>query len=216
MEIKVKQAVGSNSRTTSTLSLTEGLKLPEAVKNRIKNDAGEFLVERILSAAAHQESPVEGEDWPSLSPLYKKKKLAEGLGGKANLEFEGDLLDALTFKETKDGIELGWFGKQAGKADGHANLSGESQIPTRRLIPAEGQEFVPSIQQELERIVADAVTDELDFKSDDFEGVETKTALYETLSDYFPDASRPEIRELITRTPKLASLLEDLDLLDLL
>jgi hypothetical protein len=148
--------------------------------------------------------------------LYKKKKVADGLPGKANLEFQGDMLDALEFQETEDGIKIGWFGDQAAKADGHANLSGDSSLPQRRLIPDEGQEFVPKIQDEIEKIVADAIANDMEFEKADFEEVETKAQLYDVLDEYFPDFSRAEIKSVVARSPDLAGLLDDLDLLDLL
>ena len=194
-----------------------GLKIPEAAKNRIKNDVGDFLVEQLIKSAGQSKSPVSGESWKAtLSPEYAKKKKSEGLGTKANLDFEGNLLDSLTFDTTPDGIELGWFGDQAGKADGHNNLSGDSSLPQRRLLPDVGQEFTPSIQGEIEKIVADGIAGSMVFKSEDFEAVETRADLYDALDEYFPGLSRSEIGSVIARTPDLADLLDGLGLLDLL
>lgn len=217
MEIRVKKAVGSADKTTTTLDLTAGLKLPEAVKSRIKSDVGDFLVEQIVKSAGQAKSPVAGESWKAkLSEKYAAKKKSEGLPTKANMEFEGDYLDSLTYQETKDGIELGWFGDQAGKADGHNNLSGDSSLPQRRVLPDVGQKFIAPIQNELEKIVADSIADEVSFDKSDFDGVESKGELYSTLGEYFPDMSRSEIKVLISRTPALADLLDELDLLRLL
>jgi len=123
---------------------------------------GDYLIEQILLAASDAKSIVAGESFPKLSKSYRQYKESEGLGGKPNLTFEGDLLDALKrrYGDDEDAIKIGWFGKQAGKADGHANLSGDSPIPTRRTIPGEGQSFKPSIRKEIERIIADAIKDE--------------------------------------------------------
>lgn len=191
--------------------------MPERVKTRVKNDVGEFLIESILSSVGRSESPVKGESFPALSKEYKKKKVEEGLPGKANMELEGDMLDALTFKETRDGIELGFFGDEAWKADGHLKFSGkENNTPKRRFLPDEGQEFVPSIAREVGKIIADAVADEIEFKKSDFDSVASKADLYDALSDYFPDLSRAEVKTLISRTPGLARFLDDAGLLDLL
>lgn len=199
------------------MELTKGLKIPEAVKTRIKNSVGDFLVESVVSSAVRAKSPVAGEDWPALSPKYKKHKIEEGLPGKANLEFEGDMLDALEYRATEDGIELGFFGDQAWKADGHLKFSGKDNgIPKRRLLPDEGQEFVPAIQRELEKIVADAVAGEMEFDTEDFENIDTEAELYDVLDEYFPGLSRVELRGAVTRTPALARLLEDNNLLGLL
>ncbi len=194
-----------------------GLKIPEATKTQIKRDVGDYLVEQIIKSAGRAKSPIEGESWQSkLSPAYAKKKKAEGLPTKANMEESGDLLDSLTFEETNDGIEIGWFGANAGKADGHNNLSGDSILPQRRTIPDVGQSFDSSIQTEIEKIVADGVAGSLEFDKADFESVDTKTELYSILDEYFPDLSRADIKMAITRTPDLADLLDELNLLELL
>lgn len=217
MEIKVKKATGTPEKTAVTLDLTSGLSVSEAVKTRIKNDVGDFLVESILSTVGKSKSPVAGEDWPSLSANYKKKKIDDGLPGRANMEYEGDMLDTLEFKKTDDGIELGFFGAEAWKADGHLKFSGkDNNTPKRRFLPGEDQTFIPSIQAEIENIVADAVADSMEFTSADFDDVGSKSELYEALSDYFPDLTRAEVRSAITRTPALARLLDDLDLLEFL
>lgn len=218
MEIKVKKATGSESKTTTTLDLLSQVKgLPDSVKSRVKQDVGEFLVESILSSAHATKSPVEGEgSFDKLSPAYKKKKVAEGHDGKPNLEFSGDMLDALTFEETPNGIELGWFGDQAGKADGHNNLSGKSSLPQRRLLPDVGQNFTSSIKEGAEKIIADAIADSIEFEREDFDGVETKTELYDVLTEYFPGMGRSEIKAIVARSPELAHLLDDLDLFTLL
>lgn len=127
------------------------------MKLKIASDVGDFLLEQILLAANEAKSPVSGERFPVLSKEYKKKKIAEGLGGSPNLTYEGDLLDAITFKPTAKGIEIGWWGDQAGKADGHANFSGRSKLPQRRLLPDEGQTFKRPIQSEIEAIIAEEI-----------------------------------------------------------
>lgn len=143
--------------------------------------------------------------------------MAEGLPGKANLEFSGDLLDALDYDTTREGIEIGWKGREAGKADGHNNLSGDSPLPQRRLIPDVGQEFVDSIQTEIEKIVSDAMVDEMDFNAADFSAVTTKSELYDVLAEYFgEDFTDADIREAITRAPQLVEFLDDEGLFDLL
>jgi hypothetical protein len=217
MEIKVKKTIGSADRTTATLDLVGSLKIPEATKTRIKNDVGDFLVEQIIKSAGRAESPVQGGEWEKkLSKQYAAKKKAEGLGTKANLEFEGDLLDALTFEETQDGIEVGWIGEQAGKADGHNNFSGKSSLPRRQGLPDEGEGFKPSINNEIEKIIADHIADSIEFEADDFEDVSSKSELYTVLDEFFPDLTKTEIKMAVTRVPGLARLLDELDLLELL
>lgn len=135
------------------------MEIPERLKKTIRNDVGEYLKEQIVASAESAKSPVMGESFDPLSPQYKKKKIAAGKGGKPNLRFEGELLGDLTWEDTKDGIDLGWFGSQAAKADGHANLSGDSPLPQRRLIPGEGQQFRARIQRGIESIIADHLSE---------------------------------------------------------
>lgn len=128
----------------------------------------------------------------------------------------GALLDALTFEETDDGIEIGWFGDQAPKADGHNNFSGKSDLPRRQSLPDVGEDFISAIQSGIEKIVSDSLADGMEFDSEDFDGIDTRTELYDVLDEYFPDMSRTEIKAIITRTPDFARFLDDEDLLELL
>lgn len=174
-----------------------------------------FLVEQILASVAKEQSPVEGEDWPKLDKDYKKHKVAEGLPGKANLESSGELLDALTYKTTKTGVEVGFFNSQAWKADGHLKFSGaENNIPQRRFLPAEGQSFKRSIQDEVNKIIIDAKADT--FKKSDLREIETKSELYSYLEETLGLESRSEIRMAVLRNEDLFNTLDDLGLVDLL
>lgn len=172
----------------------------------------------MLKTVNGAKSPVAGGEWKStLSPEYKKKKIGEGLSGKADMEESGAMLDALDFEDDgEDSIRFGFFGDEAPKADGHNNFSGKSDLPRRQSLPDVGDEFTPSIQKGIEAIIADNLADGLEFDTEDFADVETKTQLYTALDEYFPDLSRAEIKAVIARTPDLARLLDDLDLLDLL
>ena len=218
IQFKVTAAVGSSNKTASSLDLVSDLKLPESVKSQIKNDIGDYLVESIISAAGDSKSPVAGGAWKkALSDSYKKQKVAQGLPGVANMEESGDLLDSLTYKTTDSGIDIGWFGSEAGKADGHNNFSGDSPLPRRQTLPDEGQKFSSEIQKNIEKIISDAVNNNTEFDSQDFEGIDNKAELYNILAEYFPDAvSNYELRLILTRNPELAALLDEMDLIDLL
>ena len=184
------------------------------MKARIKNDVGDFLVEQIVSSAGAAQSPVAGGEWErKLSPEYRKKKKAEGLPPTANMELEGGLLDSLTFKNNERGVELGWFGEEAGKADGHNNFSGKSSLPRRQTLPDVGQEFKPAIQGAVEKIVSDALADTVTFKETDFEAVNNRTELYEVLGEYFEGMGRSEIKAVVSSAPALVDLLDSLKLL---
>ncbi len=129
------------------------------------------------------------------------------------------MLDALDFQETKDGIEIGFWGKEAWKADGHLHFSAASDAaiaPQRRFLPDEGEEFIPGIQRGIESIIADNLSDEISFDAEDFSSVTSKSELYSVLQDYFEGMSRSEIKSAISRAPKLVTFLDDEGLLKLL
>ena len=214
MEIRVKKAIGTPTKTVSVIDLGD---VPDTVRAKVEAEVGEFLVERINIGLNDAESLVKGESFDPLSPTYKKKKIAEGLSGEPNLEFEGDLKDALTFKSTKQGLEVGFYGKEAWKADGHLKFSGKkNHTPQRRFLPGEGQEFNEDVTREVSNIIADTIADATSIKPSDLDDVSTKGELYSTLEEYFPSLSRIAIKAAVLRSPKLAALLDAADLLDLL
>jgi len=207
----------SESETSVEIDLFENRALPLKVKKRIQEDVGNFLVEQTLISMNEKKSPVQGEGgFQPLSKLYKKKKLEEVGSGEANLEFDGVMKDELEFHPTKTGIEIGVYGERAGAADGHNNLSGKSQLPTRRFLPDEGQSYKKPLQTEVDRIIADAIADEMGFKKSDFKGIETKKELYDKLAEIFGDLTRSELNLAVFRSEDLTGILDDLDLLGLL
>ena len=212
--MKVIKAQGTKKKTASQIDLElEGI--PNREQTKIKKDVGEFLVEQILQYVAEQGSPIAGEPWPKLSPEYKKKKKAEGLSPVANLEASGELLDALTFKTTEDGLEIGFFNDQAWKADGHVKFSGlQNNTPQRRFLPAEGQSFKADIQKEVERIVLDAKSE--GFDKSGLADITTKKGLYDYLMEQFGTTSRVEARLTVLRNADILKAIEDEELLDLL
>jgi len=212
---KVIDSVGSDDRTTSTIDLE--LDAPKSVQAKIKRDVGEFIVSEILSSVNGAKSPVAGESWPGLSKGYKKIKVGQGGTSTPDMQLSGSMLDSLKFKATTDGVEVGFFNKEAAKADGHNKLSGrENNTPQRRFLPEEGQDFIASIQKGIEEIVADAVVESEKMVKADFEGVETKSDLMRVLSEKFDGMSRTEITAAVLRSVELTELLDDLNLLELL
>jgi hypothetical protein len=128
--------------------------------------------------------------------------MSEGAPGVPNLELEGDMLGALTYEAKKDGIEIGVFGAEAPKADGHNNFSGESNLPERRFLPAEGETFRSSIQKEVDAIVQDAIAEDAEIVEDEFNDVESSSAFYDVLMKQIGVESRGEARSTVLRTPK--------------
>lgn len=217
MGFKVVESKGSNSETYSEIDLVSDLDLPTSVKNEIKEEVGKLLIDEILSYVSEKRSPVSGGSYKAtLSKEYAKEKKAEVGNTEANLELTGALLDSVTFKKTDDGIRIGVFGKEAGKADGHNNLSGESRLPERQFLPKEGEVFKSQIQDEIDSIIADKIAEVASFDKSDFDGVDDKTELYAVLADRFLDMSRADIRAAVLRSDDLLELLAEMDLLEFL
>lgn len=216
--MKVVKTNATSARTTTELELFDEINIrdPQA-RAEAKRQVGEYLLEAIQQAAGHQESPVEGEGkFKKLSKDYAERKKDEVGNTLSNQELEGDMLSALAYRETSKGIELGYFGEEAPKADGHNNFSGKSKLPTRRTIPGEGQTFISEIQSNVRQIIANAAADATEFSRSDFEDVETKKGLYDVLAQVFDGLTRSEIRTAVLGNDPLIRLLDDLDLLDLL
>lgn len=124
-----------------------GVEVPRTKRDQAARAIADFVREEVLDHCGAGKSPVAGGSWKrSLSPEYKKKKLETSGVGFANMELDGDMLDALNVVKTRGGklsLEVG--GSQAGKADGHNNHSGKSKLPAREFIPKKGETFNKSI-----------------------------------------------------------------------
>lgn len=216
--MKAIAQTGSPEKTTVELDLFSDRDIPAAARDQIREDVGDYLLEQVLVSLQSAKTPVAGESWPALSKEYRARKLEEGGSGKPDMELMGDMLDELSWKATDDGIEVGFWGDQADKADGHLKFSGrENNTPQRRFLPGEGQAFKRGVQSEVERIVADAILENAEIDPADLEDVETRSALYEVLSEALGGSlSNAEIRAAVSRTPSIVKVLKDADLLDLL
>jgi len=210
----------SADEISSELDLVSGLNVSVSAKRKIKEDVGEYLKEQILLTVGSAKSPIAGENWPGLSRSYRKFKEESNRPGTANLEFTGDMLNALDYELTTDGIKIGVFGSEAGKADGHNNFSGDSPLAAlgkqRRFLPDQNQKFKRDIQNEVERIVADAVVESVEIPVGEIKAVETKSELIAVLDDMFPDFTFAEIKDAVLRNKELLELLDDNNLLQFL
>lgn len=131
--------------------------MPRNQRAETKALVGDFVVNEILRFVGSGKSPVKGEKstFPRLTKEYAQDK--KGGNTTANLDLMGDMLDSLTFKNTRNGIEVGIFqGSEVPKADGHNNFSGESKLPRRRFIPSEDQGFRQRIERGIKDIVQSA------------------------------------------------------------
>lgn len=197
--VKVTKTVGdyNGNEVYSELDLFGDLDLKASTKRRIREEVSDYIINETLNYVAQSKSPVSGESFPSLSKDYKQKKEADGRGDEANLEFTGRTLQALTTKPSEDGIKIGVFNNRAPIADGHLNFSGDSEIPQRRFIPAEGQDYKSPVKREIEQIITRVVAEDIDVKSRELEEIETKSGFYEYFSKLLNTTSRTAIREAI-------------------
>lgn len=139
-----------------------GVKVPRSRKREAQEAVAEFVKDEVLKRVGDGSSPVEGGRWKrALSPEYKKRKAEFSSAGYANMELHGDMLDALEVVPTRGGkLSLQIEGKQAPKADGHNNHSGESSLPPREFIPKRNQTFKRDIQAGIRSILKEFEEDE--------------------------------------------------------
>jgi hypothetical protein len=121
-------------------------------KDVLKTRVGNYVVNEILRYVSSGNSPVKGNGrFKSLNKKYADEQ--KGGNRTPNLELFGDMLDALEFKKTKDGVEIGVFDPQeADKALGHnSGFEGhpylEGKAPKRQFIPDEDQDFKQNIRK---------------------------------------------------------------------
>lgn len=214
--MKITNKTVDNTETSVDVDLGIS-KLPKRIRDRVADEVGNYLVETTLISIEQGKSPVSGEgNFKALSPKYREFKKREGGTPKPNLEFNGDLKDQLDFEITKDGVRVGVFGDRAPAADGHNNLSGKSSLPKRRFLPDEGQNYKRDTQREVERIIADVISEESTFKPRDFKSITTSGALYDKLGNMLVLNSRREINLAVIRNEDLQDVLKESGMYDLL
>lgn len=215
--MKVIGSTVNDSEISSVIDIVSDVVAPDEVKEKIKDAVGEYLIEQTLLSVGDATSPISGESWKkTLSPEYKKVKDEYGGSLVANMELKGDMLSALGFEKTDEGIKIGVFGGEAPKADGHNNFSGDSTLPSRRFLPDEGQAYKSKIERGVTEIINDILAEEIVPSKQEFEGVESSSDLYEVLSGLFGDATKSQIKRAVLGSDPLIDLLKELDLLDLL
>lgn len=136
----------------------KGFQIPEDRQDEAREQIAEYVRDKVLEYISEGKSPVAGGQWKkALSPDYKKRKGEISSVGFANLELNGDMLDALEVVEVKGKLALQITGNEAAKADGHNNFSGKSKLPPRQFIPnkAKGQNFKREILVGIREIAAD-------------------------------------------------------------
>lgn len=119
----------------------------------------------ILEKVSEGSSPVKGGRWKrSLSPEYRAKKQAQGGSSFADMELDGDMLDALEVEVRGNRVWVGISDReQAQKADGHNNHSGLSKLPPREFIPNPNDKsagFRPELMREIAQLIEEAESGE--------------------------------------------------------
>jgi hypothetical protein len=138
--------------------------VPKRALDDILSKVADYVKESVLSYVADEESPVSGRG--AFKALSKKSEYTEekkDLVGntKANLENTGALLDSVKVVGNGSALVLTVDSDQMGKADGHNNHSGDSNLPTRRFIPKakDGETFKRDILDGIKQIVKDEIDD---------------------------------------------------------
>jgi len=156
------------AKVTYNFDLTEFLETKEArgKKREIKRAVGDFLVSAVIDDMNNQTSSVTGRKFRQLDKDYRKLKEKAGKGGKANLEFLGDLKEAISFRERGDGIEIGVFGGvDALKAETHNLGTQPGVVPRRQFLPTNEEQgtrstFRPQLRDEVKKIIKDIIGDD--------------------------------------------------------
>lgn len=136
----------------------KNVKVPEGRKRkRALNLIKEFVLESALDKIGSGKSPVKGGPWKrKLTKGYKAIKSDVSGVTFANLELEGDLLDALDVKEKGDKLEYGVRGSEAGKADGNNRgtygKKASSPGKARRFVPLKNETFDDTIWKGIDKI----------------------------------------------------------------
>jgi len=123
-------------------------------RGQINKEVCDFVLDKVRSSAAASRSPVGRGKWKS----SLSKDYAERVGKtKANLKEEGDLMGSLRCNRVKDSdsVTLTILQGQNSKADGHNNMSGRSQLPSRQFIPNRDnkQSFTKDIKDGIKDII---------------------------------------------------------------
>lgn len=214
--MKVTQAIATDSKTASKIDLSDALEgLNKSQQREVLDQVGELLVTQVLEYVAGSKSPVDGSKFVSLSDEYAKKKKEETGSDAPNLDLTGEMLSSLDYKIVGQAIELGVYGDDAGKADGHNNFSGKSKLPKRQFLPEEGQLFDDKIVDIVNEAIELYKAENVELDENILKSINSSERLYDYLKSEFGDMSKSKIKDLVLSSES-AVLLDELDMLDLL
>lgn len=150
----------SQDQVTKEVNLNLPSGLDSSVAKEIKEEVGDFIKVSILDYVGDGKSPVTGRPFKALNTDYAE----EEKGGRrlANLDLNGDMLNAVEFKITPDGVEVGIF--DSGQSPKAYNHNQGDTLPRRQFIPEPKQRFVGDIERGINEIVkrriAEVATDQ--------------------------------------------------------
>jgi hypothetical protein len=131
-----------------------GIEDKEALLEKIADLVTETVKERAVTGL----STVSGRGkWAKLSKDYAASR--KGGNRTANLTLEGDMLGSFgTTKLSGNILRTSLPDDEQGKADGHNNFSGASQLPERRFVPdaQEGETWNRALIQAMAKMIRDA------------------------------------------------------------
>jgi hypothetical protein len=134
-------------------------KVPKSLRSELVNEVGDYLVQSILDYVGEAKSPVSGGKYKSkLNPNYAKAM--KGGDTLANLDLNGDMLNALTFKAdiSSGKITVGIFDEE--QAIKSYNHNKGDTLPKRQFIPEEDQKLKSEIIRGVNRIISEYLEEE--------------------------------------------------------
>ena len=124
-------------------------KLTPREKGDVKYEIGEAVISEIQDYLGGGITPVSGGDYKR--ELSKKYKEIKDGAPYADLLLDGDLWNAMEYKPTSKGVEIGIFDSdQAPKAYNHQ--VGDT-LPRRQYLPDSGQSFKRPIESRIRAII---------------------------------------------------------------
>jgi phage gpG-like protein len=148
----------TESETSFEFELPNAENIPESVRDQVLEEIAEFLRDSILDYVGEGKSPVAGGRYRStLNKDYADRE--KGGDTMANLDLNGDMLNALEYRIEDDKVIVGIFDEdQAIKSyahntgyEGHPTLEGKGYI--RQFIPKEDQLLKAEIIRGVKRII---------------------------------------------------------------
>lgn len=140
-------------------NISDLIAFPEEVEREFcrktseKRELEAAIVEVIISGT----SPVKGERFKQYSKSYAKQKYgSEDQRKPVNMIKSGDMIKSLKAIKERGVLKLKFKG-QAIRARYHDSPKGDSNMPERRLLPRDGEEFKASIQRVIIKLLDRAI-----------------------------------------------------------